>query len=84
MVGLYDALGGELGGKGLRFSVIEPGAVWAECGHNTLEGVMEERGKSVDTLRPEECRFRPRLRLLQPLRVLIEEILVRPVKQIAP
>ena len=34
VVGFHDALRKELGGEGIRVSVIEPGAVWTEFGQN--------------------------------------------------
>jgi NADP-dependent 3-hydroxy acid dehydrogenase YdfG len=46
--------------------------------------VLESRRKSVDTLRPEDVASALVYAFSQPLRVLVEEILVRLVKQIAP
>jgi NADP-dependent 3-hydroxy acid dehydrogenase YdfG len=84
VVGFHDALRKELGGEGLRFSVIEPGAVWTEWGQNTPDGVMDARRKAVDALRPEDVASALIYAFAQPPRVLVEEILVRPVKQIVP
>jgi NADP-dependent 3-hydroxy acid dehydrogenase YdfG len=84
VVGFHDALRKELGGEGLRLSVIEPGAVWTARGHNTPDGVMDERRRSVDALRPEDLASALVCAFAQPLRVLVEEILVRRVLQLAP
>ena len=53
VVGFHDALRKELGGEGIRVSVIEPGAVWTEFGQNVSEA-MRERRESLDALTSED------------------------------
>ena len=77
-----DAL--ELGPDGIRVSVIEPGAVWTEWGHNVPDEAMRERRETVDALHAEDVAQALVYAFAQHPRVLVEEILIRPVKQIAP
>jgi NADP-dependent 3-hydroxy acid dehydrogenase YdfG len=84
VVGFHDALRKELGPSGIRVSVIEPGAVWTEWGNNVPEEKMRERRKAIDALHPEDIAQALVYAFAQPPRVLVEEILVRPVKQIVP
>jgi NADP-dependent 3-hydroxy acid dehydrogenase YdfG len=84
VVGFHDALRKELGPDGIRVSVIEPGAVWTEWGHNVPEEAMRERRATVDALTAEDVAQALVYSFAQHPRVLVEEILVRPVKQIAP
>jgi len=83
VVGFHDALRKELGGEGIRVSVIEPGAVWTEFGQNVSEA-MRERRESLDALTSEDVAQALVYAFAQPPRVLVEEILIRPVKQVAP
>jgi NADP-dependent 3-hydroxy acid dehydrogenase YdfG len=71
VVGFHDALRKELGEEGIRVSVLEPGAVWTEFGDNVSEAL-------------EERRTRLEFAFAQPANVLIQEVLMRPVKQIVP
>ena len=84
VVGFHDALRKELGPDGIRVSVIEPGAVWTEWGHNVPEEAMRERRESIDALHAEDVAQALVYAFAQPPRVLVEEILIRPVRQIAP
>jgi len=83
VVGFHDALRKELGGEGIRVSVIEPGAVWTEFGENVSEA-MRERRESLDALTSEDVAQALVYAFAQPPRVLVEEILIRPVRQVAP
>lgn len=83
VVGFHDALRKELGPDGIRVSVIEPGAVWTEFGQNVADDLRESRG-SLDALTSEDVAHALVYAFAQPPRVLVEEILIRPVKQIAP
>ena len=65
-------------------SVIEPGAVWTEWGHNVPDEAMRERRETVDALHAEDVAQALVYAFAQHPRVLVEEILIRPVKQIAP
>lgn len=84
VVGFHDALRKELGPDGIRVALIEPGAVWTEWGHNVPEAAMRERREALDALHGEDVAQALVYAFAQPPRVLVEEILVRPVKQIAP
>jgi NADP-dependent 3-hydroxy acid dehydrogenase YdfG len=81
VVGFHDALRKELGNDGIRVSVIEPGAVWTEFGHNIDQ---QARRRELDALTPDDVAQALVYAFAQHPRVLVEEILVRPVKQVAP
>ncbi|MGI4730195.1 MAG: SDR family oxidoreductase [Janthinobacterium lividum] len=83
VVGFHDALRKEIGGEGIRVSVIEPGAVWTEFGQNVSDALRERR-ESLDALTSEDVAQALIYAFAQPPRVLVEEILIRPVKQVAP
>jgi NADP-dependent 3-hydroxy acid dehydrogenase YdfG len=84
VVGFHDALRKELGPDGIRVSVIEPGAVWTEWGHNVPDEKMRQRREEVDALHSVDVAQALVYAFAQPPRVLVEEILVRPTRQIAP
>lgn len=84
VVGFHDALRKELGPDGIRVSLIEPGAVWTEWGHNVPDEKMRERREQVDALHAVDIAQALVYAFAQPPRVLVEEILVRPVKQVLP
>lgn len=84
VVGFHDALRKELGPDGIRVSVIEPGSAWTEWGHNVPEATMRERRQTVDALTADDVAQALVYSFAQHPRVLVEEILIRPVKQIAP
>jgi len=84
VVGFHDALRKELGPEGIRVALIEPGAVWTEWGHNVPEDTMRERRESIDALTADDVAQALVYSFAQHPRVLVEEILVRPVKQVAP
>ncbi|MBC7453372.1 MAG: SDR family oxidoreductase [Massilia sp.] len=81
--GFHDALRKELGPDGIRVSVIEPGAVWTEFGHNVSE-VLNARREKLDALRSEDIAQALVYAFAQPPNVLVQEILLRPVLQLAP
>ena len=83
VVGFHDALRKELGPDRIRVSVIEPGAVWTEFGHNVAEA-LDARRTQLDALRSEDVAQALVYAFAQPSNVLIEEILMRPVLQLAP
>ncbi|MFA5731900.1 MAG: SDR family oxidoreductase [Acidithiobacillus sp.] len=84
VVGFHDALRKELGPEGIRVALIEPGAVWTEWGFNVPAESMRERRQALDALHPEDVAQALVYSFAQPPHVLVEEILVRPVKQIVP
>jgi len=84
VVGFHDALRKELGPEGIRVALIEPGAVWTEWGFKVPEEAMRQRRQELDALQPEDVAQALVYGFAQPPHVLVEEILVRPVKQIVP
>ena len=84
VVGFHETLRKELGADGIRVSVIEPGAVWTEFGHNVSEAALLERRQTLDALQPEDVAQALVYAFAQHPRVLVQEILVRPVKQTSP
>jgi NADP-dependent 3-hydroxy acid dehydrogenase YdfG len=83
VVGFHDALRKELGEDGIRVSVLEPGAVWSEFGENVSEAIRERRIQ-LDALQSADVAQALVFAFAQPANVLIQEILMRPVKQIIP
>jgi NADP-dependent 3-hydroxy acid dehydrogenase YdfG len=84
IVGFHEALRKELGVQRIRVTVIEPGAVWTEFGHNVPEQELHDRRQSLDALTPDDVAQALVYAFAQPPHVLVQDILVRPVKQIAP
>jgi NADP-dependent 3-hydroxy acid dehydrogenase YdfG len=84
VVGFHDALRKELGSDGIRVALIEPGATWTEWGHKVPQEVMRERRASLDALAAKDVAQALVYSFAQPPNVLVEEILVRPVKQTVP
>jgi NADP-dependent 3-hydroxy acid dehydrogenase YdfG len=74
----------ELGLEGIRVSVILSGAVWTEFGHNVPEEALRERPASLDALTADDVAQALVYTFAQHPRVLVEDILLRPVKQVAP
>ena len=83
VVGFHDALRKELGMERIRVSVIEPGAVWSEFGANVSDAI-EARRIDLDAMASADVAQALVYAFAQPGNVLIQEILMRPVKQIAP
>ena len=72
-----------ISGEGIRVSVIEPGTVWTEFGQ-TVSGALRDRRESLDALTSEDVAQALVYAYAQPPRVLVEEILIRSVRQVAP
>lgn len=83
VVGFHDALRKELGADRIRVSLIEPGAVWTEFGAN-VDDLLRKRRESLDALQAEDIAQALVYSFAQPPNVLVEEILIRPVLQVAP
>jgi NADP-dependent 3-hydroxy acid dehydrogenase YdfG len=83
VVGFHDALRKELGAEGIRVSVIEPGATRTEFGQNVAEQ-MRERWDGLDAMAAEDVAQALVYAFAQPPRVLVQEIMIRPVRQVAP
>ena len=83
VVGFHDALRKELGPDRIRVSVIEPGAVWTEFGHNVSQA-LDDRRTQLEALSAQDVAQALVYAFAQPANVLVEEILLRPVLQVAP
>ncbi|GAA4668268.1 SDR family oxidoreductase [Frondihabitans cladoniiphilus] len=83
VVGFHDALRRELGEEGIRVSVLEPGATWSEFGENVSDAIHQRRIQ-LDALQSADVAQALVFAFAQPANVLIQEILMRPVKQIVP
>lgn len=59
-----------------------PGSGWTEFGQNVIETMKEHREK-LDALSAEDVARAPVYAFAQPAKVLVEEILLRPVLQLA-
>lgn len=81
VIGFQDSLRKELSEKGIRVSVIEPGAVWTEWGNNVSEEIKSSRREAVDALTSEDVANALLYSFAQPERVLVGELLIRPLKQ---
>lgn len=83
VVGFHDALRKELGPERIRVTVIEPGAVWTEFGEN-VSTALNQRREQLNALTSENIAQALVYAFAQPGNVLVEEILIRPVLQVAP
>jgi len=83
-VGLHDALRKELGGDGIRVSLIEPGAVHTNWGFNVPADKMKERRDSIEALHAEDIANALVYAFAQPGNVNVQEMLVMPTRQTAP
>lgn len=63
--------------------MIEAGVVSAEFGQNVSDALRDRR-ESLDALASEDVAYAVVYAFAQPPRVLVEEILIRQVKQVAP
>ena len=84
VVGFHDTLRKELGGEGIRVSLIEPGAVYTNWGFNVSEDAMKERRDTVDALTSEDIANALVYAFAQPGHVNPQELLVMPTKQVSP
>ncbi|KEZ77142.1 SDR family oxidoreductase [Salinisphaera hydrothermalis] len=84
VVGFHDTLRKELGGDGIRVSLIEPGAVYTNWGFNVTEDAMKERRDKVEALTAEDIANSLVYAFAQPGHVNAQEILVMPTKQVSP
>lgn len=82
VIGFHDSLRKELSYKGIRVSLIEPGAVWTEWGGTSESDPAHQHRGLVNALQPEDIAQALVYSFAQPDGVLVSEILVRPIKQI--
>ncbi|HGM6414274.1 TPA: SDR family oxidoreductase [Stenotrophomonas maltophilia] len=80
--GFSDGLRQELAGQGIRVSLIHPGAVHTEWGHNVPSDVMRERREAIDALLPEDVANALVYTFAQPPGVLLDDIVIRPTLQL--
>ncbi|MHB0775966.1 SDR family oxidoreductase [Halomonas sp. WWR20] len=84
VVGFHDALRKELGGEGIRVSLIEPGAVYTNWGHNVPAEKMQERRDKVEALQAEDIANALTYAFAQPGHVNLQEVLIMPTRQVSP
>lgn len=84
VVGFHDTLRKELGGEGIRVSLIEPGAVYTNWGYNVPAEKMKERRDKVDALHSEDIANALVYAFAQPGHVNPQELLVMPTRQTSP
>ena len=84
VVGLHDALRKELGPEGIRVSLIEPGSVYTEWGHNVPAEQMKARRDSVQALHAEDIAQALLWAFVQPPHVNALESLILPTRQVMP
>lgn len=83
-VGFHDALRKELGGDGIRVSLIEPGAVYTNWGYNVPADKMKARRDSLEALHAEDIANALVYAFAQPGNVNVQEMLIMPTRQTAP
>ncbi|WP_106479031.1 SDR family oxidoreductase [Phytohalomonas tamaricis] len=84
VVGFHDTLRKEIGGEGIRVSLIEPGAVYTNWGHNVTEDAMKKRRDDVEALHAEDIANALVYAFAQPGHVNPQELLIMPTKQVSP
>lgn len=84
VVGFHETLRKEIGGDGIRVSLIEPGAVYTNWGFNVSEEAMQERRDTVDAMAPEDVARSLVYAFAQPGHVNAQEILIMPTRQTVP
>ncbi|TAL87520.1 MAG: SDR family oxidoreductase [Rhodanobacter sp.] len=84
VVGFHDALRKELGEEGIRVSLVEPGAVHTNWGHNVPADQMKQRRDALDALHAEDIANALVYAFAQPAHVNIQEALIMPTRQISP
>jgi NADP-dependent 3-hydroxy acid dehydrogenase YdfG len=84
VVGFHEALRKELGGEGIRVSLIEPGAVYTAWGHNVPPERMKERRDKLEALQAEDIARTLVFGFAQPANVNVQELLVMPTRQTTP
>jgi NADP-dependent 3-hydroxy acid dehydrogenase YdfG len=84
VVGLHDALRKELGPEGIRVSLLEPGAVHTNWGHNIPKEEMKARRNRLEALKPEDIANALIYAFAQPANVNAQELLIMPTLQTYP
>lgn len=84
VVGFHDALRKELGPQGIRVSLIEPGAVFTQWGHNVPVEAMRERREKLQALHAQDIANALLYAYAQPANVNVQELLIMPTRQTYP
>lgn len=84
VVGFHDALRKELGPEGIRVSLLEPGAVYTQWGHNVDPKQMQERRDRLNALQAEDVARALVYAFAQPANVNVQELLLMPTHQTYP
>lgn len=82
VIGFHDSLRKELGGQGIRVSLIEPGATWTEWGGTTDSDPAHQHREMVDAMKAEDVAQAVVYSFAQAPGVLVGEIVLRPIKQL--
>lgn len=80
--GFCDGLRQELAEEGIRVSLIHPGAVHTEWGHNVSADMMRERRDAIQALMPDDVARALVYSFAQPPGVLLDDIVIRPSLQL--
>ncbi|WP_277962656.1 SDR family oxidoreductase [Pseudomonas sp. RIT-To-2] len=81
VIGFHDSLRKELGDQGIRVSLIEPGATWTEWGGTGENDPAAQHRAQVDALHSVDIAQGLVYSFAQPPRVLVGELVIRPVRQ---
>lgn len=82
VVGFHDALRRELGPEGIRVSLIEPGAVYTNWGHNICKDRQQQRRDSLQAMQGEDIANALAYMFAQPDNINVQEMLMMPVRQV--
>ncbi|ATV17937.1 oxidoreductase [Pseudomonas avellanae] len=82
VIGFHDSLRKELGDQGIRVSLIEPGATWTEWGGTGENDPAAQHRAKVDALQAVDIAQALIYTFAQPPRVLVGEVVIRPIKQL--
>ena len=82
VVGFHDALRRELAQEGIRVSLLEPGAVYTNWGHNIDKDDQQQRREKLQAMQPDDIANALLYTFAQPDNVNISELLVLPTRQL--
>ncbi len=82
VVGFHDALRRELGPEGIRVSLIEPGAVYTDWGHNMSKEKQRQNRDNLQAMHGEDIANALVYTFAQPDNINVQEMLILPVRQV--